>query len=163
MCVCSVMFDFLRPHRLQPTRLPCPWNFPGKNTGVGYHFLLLGIFLTQGSNSHLLHWQVDFFFLPLSHLENPWIFIVVSKIHKTLSATVASTIITLTMPSQSANWALIPVTRTVLSIMSSLPVTIVFIFQISSECTQVVKPNLHLEFKLQESLGIVVYRSLSFS
>ena len=29
-----------RPHGLQPTRLLCPWNFPGKNTAVGYHFLL---------------------------------------------------------------------------------------------------------------------------
>ena len=29
-----------RPHRWQPTRLPCPWNSPGKNTGVGCHFLL---------------------------------------------------------------------------------------------------------------------------
>ena len=33
----------------------CPWNSPGKNTGVGCHFLLQGIFLTQGSNPHLLH------------------------------------------------------------------------------------------------------------
>ena len=30
----------VRPHRRQPTRLPCPWNSPGKNTGVGCHFLL---------------------------------------------------------------------------------------------------------------------------
>ena len=30
----------LRPHRLQPTRLPCPWDFPGKSTGVGCHCLL---------------------------------------------------------------------------------------------------------------------------
>ena len=30
----------LQPHRQQPTRLPCPWDSPGKNTGVGYHFLL---------------------------------------------------------------------------------------------------------------------------
>ena len=30
----------MRPHRLQPTRLPCPWDSPGKNTGVGCHFLL---------------------------------------------------------------------------------------------------------------------------
>ena len=37
------------------TRLLCPWNFPGKNTGVGCHFLLQGVFLTQGLNSHLLH------------------------------------------------------------------------------------------------------------
>ena len=30
----------LRPHRRQPTRLHCPWDSPGKNTGVGCHFLL---------------------------------------------------------------------------------------------------------------------------
>ena len=36
----------LKPHGLQPTRLLCPWDFPGKNTGVGCHFLLQGIFLT---------------------------------------------------------------------------------------------------------------------
>ena len=30
----------LRPHRRQPTRLPCPWDSPGKNTGVGCHVLL---------------------------------------------------------------------------------------------------------------------------
>ena len=32
--------DSVRPHRWQPTRLPCPWDSPGKNTGVGCHFLL---------------------------------------------------------------------------------------------------------------------------
>ena len=37
------------------TRALCPWNFPGKNAGVGYHFLLQGIFLTQGQNWCLLH------------------------------------------------------------------------------------------------------------
>ena len=44
-----------RPHGLQPTRLLCPWNFPGKSTGVGCHFLLQGIFPTQGSNPGLPH------------------------------------------------------------------------------------------------------------
>ena len=34
------MSDSVQPHRLQPTRLPCPWDSPGKNTGVGCHFLL---------------------------------------------------------------------------------------------------------------------------
>ena len=34
----------LRPHGLQPTSLLCPWNFPDKDTGVGCHFLLQGIF-----------------------------------------------------------------------------------------------------------------------
>ena len=46
-----------------------PWNFPGKNIGVGCHFLLQGIFLIQGSSLHLLHWQVNS--LPLSHLGSP--------------------------------------------------------------------------------------------
>ena len=32
-------FSRVRPHRRQPTRLPCPWDSPGKNTGVGCHFL----------------------------------------------------------------------------------------------------------------------------
>ena len=39
-----------QPHALEPTRLLCPWNAPAKNTGVGCHFLLQGIFPTQGSN-----------------------------------------------------------------------------------------------------------------
>ena len=48
----SVMSE--RPHGLQPVRLLCPWDFPGKNTGLGCHFLLQGILLTQGSNTGLL-------------------------------------------------------------------------------------------------------------
>ena len=59
---CSVMSDSLQPHGRPPTRLLCPWNSPGNNTGVGCHFLLQGIFPTQGSNPSLLcllHWQVD--------------------------------------------------------------------------------------------------------
>ena len=47
----------------------CPWNFPCKNTGMGCHALLQGIFLTQGSNPCLLGWQVDS--LSLSHLGSP--------------------------------------------------------------------------------------------
>ena len=43
----------LQSHGLQPTRLLCPWNSPGKNTEVGCHSLLRGIFLTQ--RSRLLH------------------------------------------------------------------------------------------------------------
>ena len=37
----------------------CPRDSPGKKTGVGCHSLLQGIFLTQGSNPGLLHWQMD--------------------------------------------------------------------------------------------------------
>ena len=43
-------------------RLLCPWDLPGKNTEVGCHFLLQGIFPTQGLNRRLLvllHWQAD--------------------------------------------------------------------------------------------------------
>ena len=42
-CCCwvtSVVSDSVRPHRRQPTRMPRPWDFAGKNTGVGCHFLL---------------------------------------------------------------------------------------------------------------------------
>ena len=59
----------LQPHGLWFTRLLCPFDFPGKNTGMGYHLLLQGVFLTQGLNScllHFLHWQAVS--LPLSHL-----------------------------------------------------------------------------------------------
>ena len=52
--VCSVVPTLCDPMHWRPTRLLCPWDFPGKNTGVGCHFLLQGIFLTQGSNLHLL-------------------------------------------------------------------------------------------------------------
>ena len=38
---------------------PLPMGFPGKNTGVSCHFLLQGIFLTQGLNLSLQHWQAD--------------------------------------------------------------------------------------------------------
>ena len=38
--LCSVVSDSVRPHRLHPAMLLCPWDSPGKNTGVGCHFLL---------------------------------------------------------------------------------------------------------------------------
>ena len=50
----SVMSDSRWPHGVYPTKLLCPWNSSGKNTGVGCHSLLQGIFLTQGSNPSLL-------------------------------------------------------------------------------------------------------------
>ena len=52
---CSVMSDSLQPRGLQHSRLPCPGNSPGRDTGVGRHSLLQEIFLSQGSNSGLLH------------------------------------------------------------------------------------------------------------
>ena len=51
------MSNSLWPQALQTTRLLCPWDFPGKNTGVGCHFLLQGIFQTQGWNSGLLFYR----------------------------------------------------------------------------------------------------------
>ena len=54
------MSNTLWRYGLQPARQLCPWDSPGKNTGVGCHFLLLGIFPAQGSNPHLsrlLHWR----------------------------------------------------------------------------------------------------------
>ena len=65
MCAYSVVSNSFRPHGLQPARLLCP----GKNTGVGCHFSLQGIFLPQGLNLHLLQWQVES--LSLSHLGIP--------------------------------------------------------------------------------------------
>ena len=50
-----VVSDSLPPHGPLPIRLLCPWNSPGKNTGVGCHFLLQGIFPAQGSNPGLPH------------------------------------------------------------------------------------------------------------
>ena len=45
----------LQPHRMWPAGLLCPWNSPGKNTEMGSHSFLQGIFLTQGSRLGLLH------------------------------------------------------------------------------------------------------------
>ena len=51
----SVVSNSLQPLQLQSPRFLCPWDSPGKNTGVGCHFLLQGSFLTQGSNLGFLH------------------------------------------------------------------------------------------------------------
>ena len=57
--------DSLQPQGLEPTRLLCLWDSPGKDTGAGCHFLLQEIFPTQGSKLHLLcllNWQAGGFF-----------------------------------------------------------------------------------------------------
>ena len=66
VCLCvlihSVVSDSLRSHGLYPARPLCPQDSPGKNPGVGCHFLFQGIFLTRGSSLHFLclqQWQVD--------------------------------------------------------------------------------------------------------
>ena len=61
-CCCSVAKlcpTLLQPHGLSPARLVCAWSSLGKNPGVGCRFLLQEIFLTQGSNLRLVHWQAD--------------------------------------------------------------------------------------------------------
>ena len=67
---CSVSSDSLRPFGLQPTRPLCPWYSPGKNTGGGCHFLLQGIFPTQGSNLCLPPYRQTLY--RLSHQGSIW-------------------------------------------------------------------------------------------
>ena len=57
----SYMSNSLQPHGLQPTRLLCPWDSPGKKTGVGCHAFLQGIFPTQGLNPGLPHCRQIFY------------------------------------------------------------------------------------------------------
>ena len=73
-CCCSRLVTrscptLLQPRGLKPPRPLHPWDSPGKNPGVGCHFLLQGIFPTQGSNPNLLHRQAKS--LPLSTWEAP--------------------------------------------------------------------------------------------
>ena len=75
MSGCALASNSLRPHGLELAKLLCSWDSLGKNTRVGCHVLLQGIFPTQESNPHLLpllHWQSDS--LPLSHLGSPFNF-----------------------------------------------------------------------------------------
>ena len=65
----SVVSDSLRPHALEAFRLLCPWDSPGKNTGVGCHSYLQGIFPTQQSNPGLLQCRQNLYLL--SHQGNP--------------------------------------------------------------------------------------------
>ena len=51
--------SFMIPWTVASARLLCPWDFPGKNTGVGCHFFLQKIFLNKGTNPSLQNWQVD--------------------------------------------------------------------------------------------------------
>ena len=77
VCVCAFSVAKSCPALCDPVDCSMPRSsvhgiFPGKNFGVGCHFLLQGIFPTQGSNPGLLcllHWQADS--LPLSHLRRP--------------------------------------------------------------------------------------------
>ena len=77
ICACvlsdSSCVQFFMTYGLLPARLLCPWDSPGKNTRVGCHALLQGIFPTQESNSyllHLLHYRRVHY--PLGHLGSPY-------------------------------------------------------------------------------------------
>ena len=63
------MSDSVWPHRRQSTRLPCPWDSPGKNTGVGSLSLFRGIFPTQGLNPGFPHHR--WILYQLSHKGSP--------------------------------------------------------------------------------------------
>ena len=76
---CSVMSDSLQPHGLYLIRFLCPWNSPGKNTGVGCHALLYGIFPTQGLNPGLPPCRCILYCL--SQWSNPIQFKVVFRVH----------------------------------------------------------------------------------
>ena len=62
VCAGLVMSNSLGHHGLWLARILSPWKSPSRNTEVDGHYLLQEIFPTQGSNPHLLHLQVDFFF-----------------------------------------------------------------------------------------------------
>ena len=71
-CCCLVFklcLTLLESHGLLARQAPLSMGFPGKNTGVGCHFLFQGVFPTQGSNLCLLRWQTDS--LSLSHQGSP--------------------------------------------------------------------------------------------
>ena len=72
-CIRAQLLSHVLPFAtLQPTRFLCPWGFSGKNTGVGCHALLQGIFQTQGLNLQLLHLlHCRWILYPLSHVGSP--------------------------------------------------------------------------------------------
>ena len=70
MCMLSHVWLFCDPVDFRPPSLLCLWVSPGKNTTVGCHLLLRGIFLTQGSNPGLLHCR-QILYQNLSHWGSP--------------------------------------------------------------------------------------------
>ena len=58
-------FESFVPHELESAGLLYPWDFSGKNTGEGCHFLLQGYLSRPRDGTYLLHWQADS--LPVSH------------------------------------------------------------------------------------------------
>ena len=96
-----------------PTPCDPPWTvahqaplfmgFPSKKTGVGYHFLLQGIFLTQELNPCLLHWQRDS--LPLSHQESPGKYV---RPHSVLHANIGQCISSICMQHKCLHKTVLP-------------------------------------------------------
>ena len=103
--VASVMSDSLQPRGLQSTWLLCPWNFSGRDTIVDCHFLLQGIFPTQGSKVCLLHWQVDS--LPLSHHQSHIYTLVVQLLSHVQLFSTPRTAIPLASLSFTISWSLL--------------------------------------------------------
>ena len=64
----------MRPRRRQPTRLPCPWDSPGKNTGVGCHFLLQNMKVESESESEVVSDSFRPHGLQPTRLLRPWDF-----------------------------------------------------------------------------------------
>ena len=69
--LCEVLLSCvsLQPHGLYPARVLCPWDSPGKDTGVGSHSLLQGMVPTQGSSPGLLYCRQILYHL--SHQGSP--------------------------------------------------------------------------------------------
>ena len=87
LCVClatQLCSTLLRPQGLQPARLLCPWDFPGKNTGVGCHVLFQGTFQTQGRNWSLAFLALTGKFFTTEPPEKPYISQRLEKIVTTL-------------------------------------------------------------------------------
>ena len=80
MSVAQSCLTLLQLHGLEPARLLCPWDFPGKNTGVRSVSLLQGIFPTQGSNLGLLHCRWILYLL--SYRGSPVLWLVIYSLKK---------------------------------------------------------------------------------
>ena len=81
-----VVSNSLGPHGLWTARVFCPWDFPGKNTGVGFYLFLQGIFPTQGSNPGLLHCRQIAYWL--SHQGSPYVRVCIHAIASGVSNSV---------------------------------------------------------------------------
>ena len=81
VCVCVLYLTLCDPMDCRLPGSSGPWDLPSKNTGAGYHFLLQGIFPTQGSC--FLHWQADS--LPQHHLGSLYlIYVYICTLSRTL-------------------------------------------------------------------------------